>query len=220
MADLRPAEVKLWKAVVAGAPCEFSRSEPRIIGAAYLRFLLLGGDGDGSAHLNPIDVKGARIEGVLDLDECEAKRSMKAEACRFEGGMMLNDASLRNFGLIGCFVKPIVGVPGLFARPTAIFAERLKASGSVYFRQGSRIFGAVALRHAKIDGSLDLCGSVFSPGTGGRAIDLTCACTASTAAASPMPARRARRSAGSAPRARSCSTMRRSARISISSAPT
>ena len=143
-----------------------------VVRADFLRFLLLGGDKSCPVHEKGVQLAGAWITGLLDLDECEVTSALRLDNCVLNSGIRLTDASLETFELNGCSVEQIprnriANAPaGL-----AIVGDRMHATGSVCIRRGARVNGLLRLQAADIAGDLDLSGSAFT-GAGGDSIDL------------------------------------------------
>jgi hypothetical protein len=185
---LPAAERSLLEAVAAGETCRLHLNQVHLDGALvspnipasaagsairadFVRFLLLGGDDDAPVHENGVLLSNAWIKGLLDLNECEAKRSLDLRDSVADSGIRLTDASLVNFALSGCVVRQL-GTD--YLGDHAIFGERVKASGAVFICEGSHLLGELRMQAADIKGDLDLSGSRFNASSG-VAIDLTAA---------------------------------------------
>jgi hypothetical protein len=142
-----------------------------VIRASFLRFLLLGGDDAAPVHESGIQLSDAWIAGVLDLNECVAARSLHLSRCILDSGVLMTDASLINFALVGCVVRPLA-MDGL--RERGIFGERMKASGAVFISAGSHVLAETRMQAVSIDGDLDLSGTRFDAAVE-TALDLTAA---------------------------------------------
>nr|WP_256515477.1 hypothetical protein [Alsobacter ponti] len=119
----------------------------RIVRAALLRFLLLGGDGEIRPHEKGVRVSGGWIAGVLDLEGCRVPRDIALKDCRFEGAPVLRSAVIDSLFLDGSVL------PGLFA-------DKLDARGDVTLR-GSTVQGRVVLSGARIGGRFEADGATI-----------------------------------------------------------
>jgi len=124
----------------------------RLIRAAFLRFLILGGDDEFRPHEKGIRLSGAYVGGVLDLEACHVVRDIGLTNCRFDSTPVLNSAVIERLFLDGS------AMPGLNA-------ERVQARGGLYLR-GAEVSGAARLASATFGGAVLCDGSVFSPVAG------------------------------------------------------
>jgi hypothetical protein len=111
----------------------------RVIRAALLRFLLLGGEEGYRLHEKGLRLSGAYISGVLDLEACRVSRDIGLKDCRFDATPMRSAVIDRLF-LDGSFL------PGLAA-------EQLEARGGLYLG-GAHVNGAVRLADSRLGGNL------------------------------------------------------------------
>lgn len=167
---LSVAELALLDACPSGKPCAVGdlpkdRSWPERpdagnrIAAGFLRFLLLGGDGEAPVHDRGIDLEGAWIEGELDLNGISAAHTLELKRCRIQK-VTAQWATLRTSGLVSCLVEE--GIDG----------DGLNCKGTLLIRHGTEVRGAVRLPVAKIEGGLYCEGAVFN-NPAGRALDCT-----------------------------------------------
>jgi len=123
----------------------------RQVRAAFLRFLILGGDERYRPHEKGVRVSGGWISGVLDLEGARIPRDIGLKDCRFDGVPVLRYAVIDNLFLDGS------SLPGLQA-------DRLEARGSVTLKSAS-VAGSVHLSGSRIGGNLSLDGaSIAYPG--------------------------------------------------------
>jgi hypothetical protein len=128
----------------------------RVVRAALLRFLLLGGDETCRPHEKGVRVSGAWIAGPLDLEGCRVPRDIGLKDCRFEAVPVLRSAVIDNLFLDGS------ALPGLQA-------GQLEARGSVTLR-GASVTGEIDLAGARLGGALECDGAdLLRPG--GVALD-------------------------------------------------
>ena len=146
-------------------------AEATVIRAGFLRFLLLGGDDDAPVHENGVLMSDVWVTDLLDLNECKAVCSVTLENCVLDSGVLLTDASLVNFALLGCVVRRLKIDAW---SDMAIFGERMKSTGAVFLRKGCHLLGEMRMQAAAIGGDLDLAGSRFDAADR-IAIDLTAA---------------------------------------------
>lgn len=120
----------------------------REVRAAFLRFLILGGDERYRPHEKGVRVSGGWISGVLDLEGARIPRDIGLTDCRFATVPVLRYAVVDNLFLDGS------SLPGLEA-------ERLEARGGVSLR-GATVTGEVRLSGGRLDGNLSLDGATIS----------------------------------------------------------
>lgn len=120
----------------------------RVVRAAFLRFLLLGGEEGARPHEKGVRVSGAFVRGVLDLEGCRIPRDIGLKDCLFEAVPVLRSAVIDSLFLDGA------KLPGLQA-------ERLEARGGVYLR-GAEIGGEVRLTGARLGGAFECDGSAIA----------------------------------------------------------
>ena len=119
----------------------------RMVRAAFLRFLILGGEVGCRPHEKGVLVRGAWIPDVLDLEACRVFRDIGLNDCHFEATPILRAAIINRLFLDGS------RLPGLQA-------ERLEARGGVYLR-GAEVEGAVNLDQARLGGNLQCDGATI-----------------------------------------------------------
>jgi hypothetical protein len=128
----------------------------RAIRAAFLRFLLLGGEEGYRPHEKGIRVSGAWIQGVLDLEACRVFRDIWLKDCRFDAIPVFRSSIIDRLFLDGSLL------PGLQA-------ERLEARGGMYLR-GAHITSEVRLSDSRLGGNL-VCDGATIQSRGGFAIN-------------------------------------------------
>jgi hypothetical protein len=122
-------------------------AEDRVVRAQFLRFLLLGGEGEVRLHEKGVRVSGGFISGALDLEGCRVPRDIGLKDCRFDAPVLLRSAVIDNLFLDGS------AVPG-------IDADRLEARGGVTLR-GADIAGTLSLAGATLGGELSCDGATL-----------------------------------------------------------
>lgn len=117
----------------------------RVVRAAFLRFLILGGEPGCRPHEKGVLVRGAWISDVLDLEACRVFRDIGLNDCHFEAAPVLRAAIINRLFLDGS------RLPGLQA-------ERLEARGGIYLR-GAEVEGGINLDQARLGGNLECDGA-------------------------------------------------------------
>lgn len=165
-APLSAAEQQLLACCSSGQLARVSNTRPqvpypmRVIRAAFLRFLILGGDRNTAIHERGIRVQGAYISGHLDLRNSKASTSFELRLCTFEQPLNLNEAEITGaIRLSGC------RVPKLLANRCVIHSD-LRLTNT-WLEHGlaawnASIQGNLILRKVKSDGSLSLPGTQIS----------------------------------------------------------
>jgi hypothetical protein len=153
IADLTPAERRVWRAFSRGEVVDFRRAadeEPehgggwgpeRTVRAEVLRRLLLNGvpeDGEIAA----LRLVGARVSGLLNLQYGTVDHAVRLMACHFDRPPILYGAEVRQLNLSGSYL------PALDAATIRI--------GGVLRITGCRVPGPVRLGGAKISGAFFL----------------------------------------------------------------
>ena len=128
----------------------------RAIRAAFLRFLLLGGEEGYRPHEKGIRVSGAWIQGILDLEACRVFRDIWLKDCRFDAIPVFRSSIIDRLFLDGSLL------PGLEA-------ERLEARGGMYLR-GAHVTSEVCLSDSRLGGNL-VCDGAAIQSRGGFALN-------------------------------------------------
>jgi len=146
------AEQKLLNACANGETAHIGDKRPDLrtntnrIRPAFLRFLALGGDAEAPVHERGLQIRGAWIEGPLDLEACNVTAWLDLFSCVVEGLVMMRDADIRGLHLDDCEVWAIDG-------------QWVRCQGSIHVVKNSCVMGAVKLGGARIDGDLSFQGS-------------------------------------------------------------
>ena len=125
------------------------RSRNRRVRAGLIRFLLLGGDADHRPHPKGVRLKGAWLDGALDLQSCATQLDLRLAGCLLPQRAVLRGARLGGLYLPGCRAAQGLDLQG------ARFA------GSVFLRDGFHASGEVNLVGACITGQLGCDGGRF-----------------------------------------------------------
>jgi hypothetical protein len=96
-----------------------------------------------------IRIKGARIQGDIDLTTVSIDMLLVLERCRIEGHVLLRDCTAR---LINLAASRVCG---------EVSGDRFRATAGVHLRKGFTTEGAVRLSGAVIDGDLDFSGATI-----------------------------------------------------------
>lgn len=160
---LKPAERKLLTSAADGtvAPIGVERpsegDDDNTVRAEFVRFLALGGDDGAPVHEKGLKLRGAWIEGVLDLEAVETKGSLWLFSSRFVEQPILRDAHIKG---VLCFSGS--EIPGLSA-------DRLVCDSNLFLRDKFKATGAVRLLGAKIGGNF-YCGDGSFENADGKAL--------------------------------------------------
>lgn len=153
---LGPGEQQLLDACRKGEVAKLGEVTPEAVSdavrvrAAFLRFLLLGGDGRAPVHEGGVHLRGAFVEGWLDLRGCRIPANVNLRHCRFERQINAMDAHVDGlFSLQGSHLAD------------GLVADRLRCSSGVILRNGLKAAGEVRLGGARIGGDLDCSGAQF-----------------------------------------------------------
>lgn len=118
--------------------------------APFLRFLLLGGDKHAPVHERGVRLRGAVVEGQLDLAGCRIPLNIVIKQCKFTDSILAQDAR----------VQGSIALEGSFL-PKGINADRLQCDGSLFLRDKFKAAGEVRLLGAQIGGDLSCAGGQF-----------------------------------------------------------
>lgn len=150
---LWPAEKLLLEAARVGEIAVIAETRPEartgenVVRAAFLRFLLLGGDAQAPVHELGAQLQGAWVEGPLNLTYATTTSAVRCERCHFDHPIVMWYARVRGlFCLIGSFVPGIQG-------------DHFRCDGPMYFRDGFESKGSIRLPSAQIGGSLEFDGA-------------------------------------------------------------
>jgi hypothetical protein len=119
-----------------------AKTDANSIRPSFLRFLILGGDERAPVHEHGIRLKGAWVDGPLDLAAVEAHASVFIEESVIDSDVILYDAQLVGLVLSGSQVREILG-------------DRVRTAGSIFLRKGFVAKGPVGLPGAVINGDFD-----------------------------------------------------------------
>lgn len=114
------------------------------IRAGLLRLALTGADPELTLPDKGLRLKGARIEGVLDLRAVETRFDMAFSSCHFTDRPEMMNARLRSVYMTDCYL------PGLFADGAVL-------EGSLFLRGGTLVKGDLSLAGTRIEGDMQLC---------------------------------------------------------------
>lgn len=146
---LTPAEEELIACCKEGQFCELgdgtrpdAPSDERTIHADLLRYLITGGCEGCKVHDLGVQLKGAYVRGMLDLDYAHAKGTTGLYHCHFEHAIFAQYCRFNTLNLQGSALQK-----GLSAQGAIIV-------GNVLLRKGFSAKGSVDLNSTKIGGQL------------------------------------------------------------------
>jgi hypothetical protein len=135
-----------------------SPTENNKIRAALLRFLILGGDEETPVHEKGPLLRGAWIEGALDLHNTVTPHGVNCSHCHFEATITLIDARIGGrFFLSGSRI--------VCDTESAIIADAATISDGVFLRRGFESNRLIRFLSARIGGCFDCQGAKFSSAT-------------------------------------------------------
>ncbi len=157
---LSDVEQKLLSAAATGERAEFGAERPKepntenSIRAGLIRLLALKSDDQAPLHEHGIRIKGAWVDGALDLENCEVPVELTLISCVLHGDIILRDAQILALALTG-------------SETQEISAERLRCSGHVALNGDFCAKGPVNLNRSIIDGGVSCGGGRFAGGQRG-----------------------------------------------------
>jgi hypothetical protein len=154
VSELSAAERRLVAAVTAGEQLDLRPAADTTVRAGLLRDVLLGGHGPVDAR--GLQLRGAVLDGTLDLDGLRTGVRLRLRGCRLPG-VLLRGATLPLLDLGGCTVGGLLGDDAVI-------------DGSVLLWRGFTCTGLVSLVGARIGGKLDLTGARLAGGPAGAAL--------------------------------------------------
>ncbi len=111
--------------------CPEEASQENTVRAGFLRFLLLGGDNRVVVHEHGVQLRGAYIQGVLELRSTTVDCLFSAVFCNFEKAPVFRNADLkRSLTLNGSHMKGFLGAG--MAVTGDVELRKIKASGTVF----------------------------------------------------------------------------------------
>jgi hypothetical protein len=111
-----------------------------------------------------IDIRGAKIEGDLRLDNVSIDVVLRFLHCRIQGTIFLRNSTLRTIDLEGTYLSPTKAREADSEKGTwCIKATEANINGSVRLKNGFRAFGMVNFDNSKINGNFQCsAGSFFN----------------------------------------------------------
>jgi hypothetical protein len=152
---LSPPEQRLADAAKRGEPLELDAVVPKdsrpdnTIRSAFVRFLVLGGDGETPVHEAGISLKGATLTGDLSFAACSGCRPLELSHCSIGGAIALDGATMQTVSLAGSQVAG--GISG----------DGAQIKGDLFLADGFRSASPVRMVGAKIDGDFEGSNGVF-----------------------------------------------------------
>jgi len=122
------------------------------IRAGLIRMLLTGSEPELFLHDKGLRLRGAWINGSLDLQGADIAKDLSLTACRLPAPVEMVNARLRGLFFSGCAMAGISG-------------DNARLDGALFLRAGTSVTGEIGLAGARIAGDLQLCDVVIeSPG--------------------------------------------------------
>jgi sRNA-binding regulator protein Hfq len=160
--NISPAEEKLFRGIAKGQTVDYStgsdvENDPsnalkwtadRVLTAVGIAWLCTDPQASALVTYRGISVKGARVDGPLDLQFAHMPFRFRFENCSFQ-----NEVVLRSVGLQGLYL--------LNTHTKGINATGAKIENDVFFRNGFRAEGEVNLVGATIGGNVSCIGAQF-----------------------------------------------------------
>lgn len=156
--DLTPAETRVWRAFASGALVDFRASDDedpadggawgpeRTVRARVLRTLLLDGP-RAEGEVPALNLAGARVTGVLELQYATVDHPVRLRYCHFEDVPRLYGARLREVNLsesvLPGLVSHAVRVEGVLRLTRTRFAGMVRLGGA-------EVTGSLYLESARI----------------------------------------------------------------------
>lgn len=119
------------------------------IRAGIIRFLLIGGDGRNPIHENGVMVRGAWVQGEMNLNHARCLVRLEAEACRFDRKIVARETRIPALSLTNCSIP-------------SLMADGIRVTGDVELGDKFATAGEVRLLGAEIGGDLNCDGGHFS----------------------------------------------------------
>jgi hypothetical protein len=147
--ELKPAEQKLLTACVSGEQAVISEIRPteptddNTVRAEFIRFMALGGDAQHPLHAHGVQLQGAWIIGVLDLEGTTISADLFLECCNLQ----------KTPKMLGLHLRGSLNLQG--SKTPGLTIERASIAGSVFLRNGFESTDLILLLSTKIKGDLD-----------------------------------------------------------------
>ena len=152
---LYPAEKRLLEVCRKGTLLTLAEERPteknddNTIRAEFLRFMALGGDDQNPVHERGVSLKGAWIEGVLNLSSAVVPCDLRIEKSHFTHSPNFNGANID-----GSLILTGSKLPGFSANGAVI-------KGNLVLKEGFTSSGTVRLRSTQIGSQLNCRGGTF-----------------------------------------------------------
>lgn len=155
---LTPLEEKLLEAAPLGSPASLFEPEEAIdpaglgeaqsVRSEFLAWLLTDPDAQRFIHYKGIHLRGAKLVGVLDLEDANVAHPLFLRECKIEEKMILERGEFKHLDFSGSLTGPIL-------------AESIHIASSFYLTKGFKAKGEVYLGGAQIGADLDCKGGEF-----------------------------------------------------------
>ena len=193
---LSDAERQVWDAFPTGSIVNFGTGNTegddpaygegwgpdRQVRAEVLIALLSGAVEVEPGQVGAVHLKAVRIKGKVHLPGATFKHPLRLDGCCVADGIDLSEATTRTLRLMDCHIGPISLIGAKIGgrldfsgahlegkNGTALTADRLTVTGSMFCRMGFRAEGQIRLLGASIGGGLDFSGA-YLDGKNGTAL--------------------------------------------------
>lgn len=157
-----PAEARLVAAAATGDVCDFAIGHPSELNPALehewrddcavradvIRALCLNQRTDWPVHTKGVQIRGARIVGVLDFEAASLPSPLSILRCRVDSPIQFRGAKTRTLNLSG---TQIAGMQG----------DRIQIDGALILRDAFVATGEVSFAGARITGGIELTGGTI-----------------------------------------------------------
>ena len=157
--DIRPGEKKLFEAAATGQETDCTHEKDRNIRADRFSWLCANPEGSAQVTYRGLSIKGAEIEGDVDLSWAKITFPLQMKQCTFKGAINLRSSHLVSLDLSGSSIKTL----------DSSFAN---IEGNVTLSEHFQSDGGVNLLGAKIDAHLDCENGQFIGTDSAPALDL------------------------------------------------
>ena len=179
---LHPAEELLLECAARGEKCDIAPERPEkatpenTVRGSFLRFLLLGGDEDAPVHEKGVILRGAFVEGGIDLESAKDVHSFWVWRCHIAQPINGRNANFDDINLQECQLGKLsfrsacgdVFLSGSWVKGETNFAGS-GIGGGVFLQEGFEAEGEVSFSGAEIGGQL-ACNRAKFKNAGGTAL--------------------------------------------------
>ncbi|MCV4268894.1 membrane-associated oxidoreductase [Pseudomonas capsici] len=154
--SLWPAELQLLEHCKVGTEAKvglklpLEPSDSNRVRAEFIRFLALGGDEQAPVHEHGVQLRGAYVEGKLNLQSTTVPVALLLRFCAFERLLGLMDASLSNSLLL--YGSSFKGVDAARVKIAGVLSLKKVISVGRVNLDGADIKGQITFSEASLDG--------------------------------------------------------------------